>query len=467
MAVRPATRGGDGMLYGLIAFVIVSVASLGAFIWQLTNNKELQDKNTSAAKQIKEFGLPLQYYKDEAQARSSTVADTMHSQIKALANLISGKEDMLQPGLEAETRRALKQIADASPGVINPNDTLLTAITKLGSGYGKQTQQLAALKAERDELAGLNDQISAGNATARKEFEEQVAELRDNLARVEKEKDEAVAAKDKQFSELQTASEAQADEMNRARTLKQTTDREIEIEIARLKKLINEYQKKIDELRPSAFDVNALLTKADGRIMRAIPGSDVVYINLGSRDKLRAGMGFEVFSPMGERTDSDYRGKASIEIVTVLDTTAEARITRQTALKPIVEGDVIVNVAFEKNRKTKFVVRGDFDLDYDGETDFDGLERISGLIREWGGQVVPEVDESVDFVVVGTGPQAPDVLQGRPISSVVEDLITTRSKERANWLAVVEAAKARNIPVLTQTQFLFLTGERGGAFGQR
>lgn len=467
MAVRPATRGGDGMLYGLIAFVIVSVASLGAFIWQLTNNKELDDKLKTAARQVREFGNPLPYYKDEAQARNSTVADTMNTQIQSLAALISGNKDMLQPGLEAEARRSLKQIADANPGLINPNDTLLTAVTKMGSGYGKQSQQLAALKAERDELSALNEQLSSGNMAARKEFEEQVTELRDNLARVEQEKEEAVGAKDKQFAELQTASEAQADEMNRARTLKQATDRETEIKSERQARNIADLQKKIDELKPSAFDVNALLTKADGRIMRAIPGSDVVYINLGARDKLRAGMGFEVFSPVGERTESDYRGKASVEIVTVLDATSEARITRQTPLKPIIEGDVIVNVAFEKNRKTKFVVRGDFDLDYDGEIDFDGLERVSGLIREWGGTVVPEVDESIDFVVVGTGPQAPDVLKGRPVSSVVEDLVTTRSKDRAQWVALVDAAHARNIPVLTQTQFLYLTGERGGAFGQR
>src|SRR5262245_26309630 len=196
MAVRPASRGGDGMLYGLIAFVIVSVASLGSFIWQLTNNKELENKLLSANRQVRELGNPPPYYKDEATARNSTVADTMNTQIKALATLISGKEDMLQPGLESESRRALKQIAESSPGVINPNDTLLTAINKLGSGYGKQSQQLAALKAERDELAALNDQISAGNAAARKEFEDQVADLTTNLARIEQEKQDAIATKD-------------------------------------------------------------------------------------------------------------------------------------------------------------------------------------------------------------------------------------------------------------------------------
>src|SRR5262245_15846993 len=103
--------------------------------------------------------------------------------------------------------------------------------------------------------------------------------------------------------------------MNRARTQKQSTDRETEIKFAQLEKTNSDLQKKIDELKPSAFDVNALLTAADGRIMQTIPDSDVVYINLGARDKIRAGMDFEVFSPVDEQSETgDYRGKASVEI---------------------------------------------------------------------------------------------------------------------------------------------------------
>ncbi|MBI5863576.1 MAG: hypothetical protein HZB38_03525 [Planctomycetes bacterium] len=467
MAVRPISRGGDGNRNALVALVIIAVAAIGAFIWQLTNNKDLQNKLDTAEKRARKFGTAPEFYSVEAANRGSTEADTMADHLKKLALLVSGHDDILQPAIEAESRRMLKQVAAEQGGVVNPEHTLFTALTSLSSAYGKLTQAKAALQAERDELANENQQLAAGNMAARKEFEEKIAEIRDDLSRIEREKDEAIATKDKQFTELQTASESQTEEMNRQRVERQTQDRNTEIEIARSKKLINDLQAKIDELKPSAFDANAILTRADGRIMRAIPGSDVVYIDLGSHDKLRAGMGFEVFSPTGERLDSEYRGKASVEVVTVLDTTAECRITRSTALKPIVEGDIVVNVAFERNRKTKFVVQGDFDLDYNDEIDWDGVERVSGLVREWGGQVVPEVDESVDFVVLGTGPQLPQVLSGKPTSAVVEDLTNTRAKDRAAWLAVIEAARARNIPILTQTQFLYLTGERGGAFAQR
>ncbi len=89
------------------------------------------------------------------------------------------------------------------------------------------------------------------------------------------------------------------------------------------------------------------------------------------------------------------------------------------------------------------------------------------LVREWGGQVVPQVDESVDFVVVGTGQLSGTELKGRPMSAVVEEMMDTRHKEFAQRKSVIDQARNLNIPVLTQTQFLYLTGERGGAFAQR
>ena len=469
MAGRPASRGGDGKTYALVAFVILTVASLGAFIWQLTINKELQNRAETEKRKADKFGNPPPYYADESAARgnATTIANTMAKHLEDYASLVTGKKDMYQPAVEREARRSLRQIADANKDLVQEADTLLTAVNKLGNEYNKLKAAKAPLQAERDELAAENQQLAAGNLAARKEFEEEVAKLKEEMARVETEKDEAVSTKDKQVVELTAASEAQTEEMNKQRVDLQTRERNTEIKIARDKKLIEDYQRKIDELRPDAFDVNAILTKADGRVMRAIPGSDVIYVNLGERDKLRPGMGFEVFSPMGERVEGEYRGKASVEVVSVKGTTSECRITRQTQAKPIVEGDVVVNIAFERNRKTRFVVVGDFDLDYNDEIDWDGGERIAGLVREWGGQVVPQVDESVDFVVVGTGQLSGTELKGRPMSAVVEEMMDTRHKEFAQRKSVIDQARNLNIPVLTQTQFLYLTGERGGAFAQR
>ena len=120
------------------------------------------------------------------------------------------------------------------------------------------------------------------------------------------------------------------------------------------------------------IDPYDILTKADGRVLRAIPGSDVIYINLGEKDRIKSGMTFEVFSPTGGR-QRDVRGKASVEVTAALETTAECRVTRAVRGQPIVEGDVVVNIAYERDRLPRFVVRGEFDLNYDGTVDFDGI----------------------------------------------------------------------------------------------
>lgn len=460
MAVRPvSSRGGtDGTTYAAIAFAILAVAGIGAAIWLKTVADKNLEQARSAETRARQMGTPPAYYSDEATARNSSVGETMAAQISELARLVTGKEGDIPPEIDRQARTIINQVSAAHPALaVNSGDTLLGVVSKLEKGYATMTAARAQLQQQYDDKEAEAKQLADGNDLARKEYEQQIAGLKEDIARIETEKDEAIRAKDAQLAEAIAAQESSADELNRMRVERQARDREVEIVIARQKQLIDEMQAKIAEVRPTPFDVNNILTKADGRVLRAIPGSDVVYINLGSDDQVRAGMGFEVFSATGERGD-DYRGKASVEVVTVLATTAECKIRRASPGRPIIEGDTVVNVAFERNRKTKFVVRGDFDLDYNGETDWDGQDRVSAMIREWGGQVVENVDSSVDFVVIGQGPQAPEVAAGRPVSAVVQELLDSKRVERREWEAIIEAARTRNIPILTQTQFLYLTG---------
>lgn len=464
MAVRPAaSRGGDGMLYGMITFVVLTVVGLGGFIWQLTSNKALVDRNTRLENDIKKLGAAPSYYVNEQANRGGSQAEIMAKDLRDLAVLVSGKPDAVAPAVEAEARAVLSEIERATPGVVGRDLVLLTALTRLHKAYADLVAQKNDLQARyTDREAELN--TMANNVkTVQDEFEAKVAELQADVERIQRDAEEALAAKDRQLADLQASTDATTDEMNKARVQSQAFSREAEIREQRLRRQIDELQGKIAQLRPGAFDAQAILTKSDGQVLRAIPGSEVVYISVGAADGVKPGMKFEVFSPFGERMADDYRGKATIEVATVLDTTSECKVTRATPAKPIVEGDAIVNVVFERNRRTKFVVRGDFDLDYDGEIDWDGVDKISAIIRAWGGAVVPDVDESVDFVVLGLGPQSPDVLQGRRVSTIVEDLVRTRQREREQWLGVIESARTRNIPILTQNQFLFLTGFADGS----
>ena len=187
----------------------------------------------------------------------------------------------------------------------------------------------------------------------------------------------------------------------------------------------------------------------------------MVYVNLGAADKIKPGMGFEVYSPTREAS-ADLRGKASLEVVTVMDDTAECRVTRRVPRQPIIEGDIVVNIAYERNRKPKFVVRGDFDLNYDGVIDYNGMDEVTALIRQWGGQVVDDLDESVDYVVIGLPPAVAECRRprARP-ATVARDQAQQKELERSHFRALVERAQKMFIPVITQNQFLFLTGYAG------
>ncbi len=460
MAGRPvAARGSSGMLYGLIAFVIVAVASLGGFVWQLTGNKALQSANDRAQSDLRSYGPPPPYYKDEARARGSAVFTAMNDDIKALALLTSGNEEAVRPAIAASANKLLRQVAAATPGV-NEGDQLLKALASLHVDASKLRVENATLTAELDQTRQAKQTAEDNLQTVRNEFEAQVAELQEEFDQVARQSAEQLAAKDEQLARQQAEAEAIGEELSRAKVAQQAADGNHEIEIHKL----TERRKALEDqlaVYKGGFDPYDILTKADGRVLRAIPGSDVVYINLGEKDRIKPGLTFEVFSPTAGDRRGDFRGKASIEVADVMDTTAECLVTRTVPGRPIVEGDIIVNIAYERNRLPKFVVRGEFDLDYDGQTDRDGLETVTAIIQAWGGQVVDKIDETTDFLVVGRGPQVPEFSAQRPVSDVIRDLADSRLDDLVEYQRDLEQARTLYVPVITQSQFLFLTGYSG------
>lgn len=462
MAGRPVSaRGGlTGLHYGLIAFAVVSVASLGMFILQLTKNKALESTAQIANQKIGQYGSPPSYYADEASSRKTTVFAAMADDQRKLATLVTGVPDDVAAGILAKADRLLSDISTRRPGTINPGDTLLTAVERLSALHAEEQSRADALAATAGQLqaekAALTEQLKVTRTT----FDGQVAALNDQLKQAEEDKVSSTQQKDTQLRETQATLDNREAQLQKSKREESTRIREKDIEIGRLETQVTDLQKKIQAIKPESFDPTAILTSADGRIVRAIPGSDVVYINLGAADRIKPGMGFEVFSPARESSEG-VRGKASLEVVTVMEETAECRVTRRTPAQPIIEGDIAVNIAYERGRKPKFVVRGDFDLNYDGVIDFNGVEEASSIIRQWGGQVVDDLDESVDFVVIGLPPTAPTYEKGEAVSDVVREQAQQKELQRSAYRALVERAQKMFIPVITQNQFLFLTGYAG------
>ncbi len=462
MAGRPfASRGGSvGLLYGLVAFAVVSVASLGLFIFQLTKNKKYASDYQAAQSKIDRYGNPPAYYNDEANARKSKVFAVMTDDLRRLAKRVTGAEEDVGAGVLAKTDQVVYDIAARQPDAVHKEDALLAALVNLSDLYTQEKATRDGLSRQVQDLQEEKGALIAQLKSVQDQFSAQVASLGEQLRQAEQDKVGALQQKDAQFRDVQTALDASEGQLQTLKREGSTLARDKDIEIGQLKTMTNDLQKQIQALKPGGFDPNAILTKADGRVLRAIPGSDVVYVNLGAADKIKPGMGFEVYSPAREAS-SDLRGKASLEVVTVMEETSECRVTRRVPLQPLLEGDIVVNIAFERSRQPKFVVRGDFDLNYDGIIDYNGVEEVTALIRQWGGQVADDLDESVDYVVIGLPPGGPAPGAAGRASEVVKDQAQQKELERSRFRALVERAQKMFIPVITQNQFLYLTGYAG------
>ncbi len=462
MAGRPvAARGGGGTLYGLIAFAFVSVLCLGFAIWQLTNTKKLESDLSNRDRDLRQYGSPPSYYKDEASARNSSVFEAMSSDIEDLALLVTGKDSAVRPAIAEASNKLLKEIADASPDTIEAGDTLLTALKKLHGAYAELKSKNTELTANLEEARLENLSLKEGLKTVRDEFEQQVAEQKEETARLEQEKADQLAAKDEQVAQQQAEAEAIGKELSDLKVEQQRRDREHDVVVTRLTTELDNLRDQVRVYKLGGFDPYSILTKADGRVLRAIPGSDVIYINLGEKDRIRSGLRFEVFSPVGGGQQQDFHGKATVEVTNVSETTAECRVMRMTPGRPIVEGDVVVNIAYERDRLPKFVVRGEFDLNYDGEIDWNGADTVIAVIQAWGGQVVEEIGETTDFLVIGMGPQVPTLSGKPPVTDVIRDLADSRLDRLDQYRRDIDQARTLYIPVITQSQFLFLTGYSG------
>src|SRR5262249_4448153 len=119
------------------------------------------------------------------------------------------------------------------------------------------------------------------------------------------------------------------------------------------------------------------------------------------------GMPFAVYS-YDKPVPPDGHGKASIEVVSVGQHTAECRvIAPPPADEPILEDDLVGNILLSrmKSKKPRIIVIGEFDTDYDGSYAPAGYEKVVAFIGRFGGELVDDIDATTDYVIRGKRPE--------------------------------------------------------------
>lgn len=474
MAVRRVGQGPSGLVYILILFVFLFLTTLGLSILFYSQRDEAAKKRDEAVANLEKFATSREMVEPEtigllgrAKENGRTLLRDMQTERENLVRLITGTGD-------ASTEQVKKALAEA--GIVDKpvTEAMKQLLPELKKANDRITQLEAQIQARQDELSTLKNQYEQ----AQTEGNQKIAEL---SGRIDKFSGDYTAYQKDVDTQREDISKRLEEAQGRAAAEIRQRDSEIkrlEGELTksslRIKELINQLKKET----PAVPDASQ---QADGKVISVNPDDNLVYINLGQTDHLVLGMTFEVFdADRGVQVDEfgKLRGKASIEVVDMDAMTATCRIARASYSRPVLAEDLIANLVYDKARKFKFYVFGDFDLDNDGKATLADHDQVQNLINKWGGEVVDPRDRErrltallgkdaatknilpldTDFVIVGEEPELPQpVPPGTRDPQVIKAAIQAKQKWDA-YIQLRNEANSLSVPIISQNRFLALIG---------
>jgi hypothetical protein len=270
---------------------------------------------------------------------------------------------------------------------------------------------------------------------------------------------------EQQVQTLMAQLEEERDNRKKLNQLLLKTDAELAITQERMKRT----QEKLNTLVPPP-DSEIAAYKPDGKIILIDESTKVVHLNIGSDDHVYRGLTFQVYEK-NTPIPKDGKGKAEIEVFNVEKNISAARITSSNPKKPVIADDIVANLIWDSAQTNIFAVAGDFDLNGDGEIDYEGADKIKALIKKWGGKVTDDISIDTDFLVLGTTPivlQKPtfEQMEADPMAM---DKYEASLKRLTSYKEVQTQAQNLSIPVFNLERFLYFIGyktqsARPGAF---
>lgn len=404
--------------------------------------------NTSQERSIPMIGA--------AKAGGPTVVGIIEGARAETARLATGNEADDPAAVRAKRSEIVNAITQDRI-VQNPKDyqdtSLFEALSALYEGFRTEhalrlesEKRLESLDAEVARLTQLNADLQNNFDQRAKEFTGEFAEIEAKHEAYRTERDQAVA-------ELQALAEQRRERADAMLTSERNDRSQLERDLEALKERFAAQQQISGGLRPGAQEL-ATARQPDGTVLTAIPGDEVVYIDLGKEDRLTLGLRFAVYSAEGG-LPADGRGKGQIEVVAMRDTSAECRIVHVSPNSLIVEGDLVANPIYDPKRPLSFLAIGGFDLDRDGQVDPNGLATVEAMVVDWGGTITSELTSLTDFVILGTPPPKPTVVADESERTARD---TARLHARERYDSALTSARNMAIPLMPQDVFLNFLG---------
>ena len=399
-----------------------------------------ESRNPDIAAMVRE------YEKSRQSGAAQTVVGQLRTEISLLAGDITGSPN----STFEEARQRTEQTFQA----INPptRHGLLAHMTDFNSQLGVKETEIGKLKTAADEFRAKATDAEAKLAAAGEAHQKALEQ-----------KDSQFAASEAKYTAFSQQSDAKREED------KKKFDESVEDlrkQIAAVAKDLEArtrerdlWKKKYEDLLASIarppLEPDKVVYRPDGKIVSVVPAEGMVYLNIGTKDRVTEGLQFSVYPYTG--IPQSGKGKGVLEVVNVRPDVCEARILQQSKDSPIIAGDVVANLVFDSLRSYNMLVEGNFDLNGTGEATPVGNKAIRELIRRYGGNVVKDLSVETNFVILGDAPVKPKKPEDTD-PTVSWDHYQERIKDFNRYQQIKDAAAGMKIPVVSSRRFLDLIG---------
>lgn len=450
----------------MIIFVALWLTSTVFLIVLYTGQEELNESNNRLRQENErlissEENRSLAMIRD-AQAGGPTAVGILESARSETALLATGDGSDGPEAARAKRAQLLDNIVN--DGIL-PNAgafqgvSLLEAATMLYEAHRAVHARMGELEKRLDELDAESTRLVDLNTKLKDDFDARAKQFSDELTKLEADRQADNTERDRRISRLVQEYDARREQADAELTAERQRKAVLKNDLAELRKRI---EAQLEKMGGQASGPGELSTArvADGRILSAIPGDDIVYIDLGRAHHITLGIRFSVYSHNGG-IPYDGRGKAQIEVVSTGEMSSECRVIRSSINEPILEGDWVANPIYDPNRVLSFIAVGEFDLDHDGQPDRDGMAMVESMVTAWGGTMTSELTAMTDFVILGAEPPRPST-KTREQGEEPSAREIARRKAWDHYSEVTASASNMAVPILPQELFLNYLGYATG-----
>lgn len=463
---------GDSTLYALIAFVALFIVAATVAVVFYLKFEEQRGIADTAQRRLDEIVSP-----SELQRIGSLVGTDegpKKTRLKSVLDYLDTAVSLIVPGVppdtsaevkvqqaEAKVKETVAEIIKQNPELsdVDPNSSMLQMTDQLRTVLANTKTSEATAK---EDLKTLQDRFD----DAMKASLEKEQALLEEKEKFQQQYEKARAGYDELKDLLEKKTDEQVQDLyaklDEERTGHEETDSQLLRTQAELRTAEERIQRTLKEdvwpIKPPP-DVEAKAFEPDGKVLLVDSQSKIVHINLGSNDHVYRGLTFSIYDK-NQPIPRDGKGKGEIEVYKAGEDISEARIVRSEKRNPIVVDDIVANLIWDAGQVNTFVIAGDFDLNDDRVNDADGVDKLKGLVKKWGGKVDDNVNVNTDFVVLGTQPVVPPrpTLEQMEIYPDAMDKYD-RAVERLNRYKDIQSqAEALWIPILNADRFLYFIG---------